>query len=113
VARAPGAGGESPAGALADRGGVFTCDVVIGELSQGSGIPVPVEASLRSLPRLVSPTSAETLDFITKHRKRLIATGIAWADAQVLLCAASSGTRLASADKPMQSAWRKLGFRAT
>ena len=78
---------------------VHTCDVVLGELLLGSGLPEDVNASLLALPRVPSPTAAETRLFIERHRRAFAGSGVGWADAQIVLAAAKTGARIYTADR--------------
>ena len=84
---------------------VRTCDVVIGELLLGTGLPRGVGRDLLALPRLPSPGASETRSFIERHGRSFAGSGVGWADAQILLTAAKAGARLRSAD----AAVRRLG----
>jgi predicted nucleic acid-binding protein len=87
---------------------VRTCDVVLGELLLGSGLPKTFSADLSLLPRLPSPGSAETRAFIQRFQKSFSGAGVGWADAQILLTAVEAGAKLHSSDKAMRSLSRKL-----
>ena len=78
---------------------VHTSDVVIGELLLGSGRPKQFAADLLALPRLPSPTAAETRTFIERHRSAFAGAGVGWADAQIILAAAKSGARVHTSDR--------------
>ena len=78
---------------------VRTCDVVIGELLLGSGLPKTFSSDLAALPRLPSPTAEETRIFIERHGKTFSGSGVGWADAQIILTAAKSGARLHTSDR--------------
>jgi predicted nucleic acid-binding protein len=78
---------------------VRTCDVVVGELLLGSGLPARFAVDLLALPTVPSPTSLETRMFIERHAKSLRASGIGWADAQIILAAHKSGARIHTSDK--------------
>jgi hypothetical protein len=88
---------------------VRACDVVIGELMLGSGLPRGFARDLRALPRLPSPSAAETCAFIERHARSFGGAGVGWADAQILLTAAKAGTRLHTADKAVRRLCRSLG----
>lgn len=88
---------------------VHTCDVVIGELMLGSGMPRTFSRDLLALPRLPSPAAAETRTFIERHRATLAGSGIGWADTQIVLTAAKSGAILHSSDRAVRRICRSLG----
>lgn len=88
-----------------------TCDVVLGELALGAGIPREAELPLARLPHVPSASAAETLQFIRRHGAAFRATGVGWADAQIIVTAAQVGARLHSVDGPQRKVWRALGFR--
>jgi predicted nucleic acid-binding protein len=88
---------------------VHTCDVVIGELLLGSGLPRTFAKDLLALPRLPSPGAAETRAFIERHRGTFAGSGVGWADAQVLLAASKSGALLYSSDRAVRRASPALG----
>jgi predicted nucleic acid-binding protein len=90
---------------------VFTCDVVTGELTLGSGLPAALHQQLGLLPRVPVPTSKETLEFLQRHHRPLRTVGVGWADVQIIAAAAQSGALLYSHDRPQRTAWRRLGFR--
>jgi predicted nucleic acid-binding protein len=77
---------------------VRSCDVVLGELLLGSGLPRGAARDLLSLPRLPSPGAAETRSFIERHGRTFAGSGVGWADAQILLTAARAGARLHTSD---------------
>ena len=87
---------------------VRTCDVVIGELLLGSGLPKTFARDLSALPRLPSPTAAETRAYIERHGRSLSGSGVGWADAEILLAAAKSGARLHTADAAVRKLCRVL-----
>jgi predicted nucleic acid-binding protein len=78
---------------------VRTCEVVLGELVLGSGLPKNFAVDLAALPRLPSPTAEETRVFIDRHQKTFAGSGVGWADAQILLAAAKAGARLHTSDR--------------
>ena len=90
---------------------VVTCDVVIGELALGSGMPDEAAELLGLLPSLPVPSATDTLKFIARHGPALSTSGVGWADAQILLTAVEAGALLHSADGPQRMVWRRLGFR--
>ena len=89
---------------------VRTCDVVIGELLLGSGLPKSFASDLLALPRLPSPSATETRIFIERHRGAFAGSGIGWADAQIIAVAAKSGARMHTSDRPVRTACRALGI---
>lgn len=90
---------------------VVTCDVVMGELQLGAGIPAALNQLLGQLPLLPSPTAPETRAFVERRRRSFQASGVGWADAQIILAAVSSGARVHSSDKSVRAVWRSLGLR--
>lgn len=78
---------------------VRTCDIVIGELLLGSGLPKSFARDLGALPRLPSPTALETRAFIERHSRTFAGAGVGWADAQIILSAAKAGARLYTSDR--------------
>ncbi|HEY4157201.1 MAG TPA: PIN domain-containing protein [Polyangiaceae bacterium] len=78
---------------------VHTCDVVVGELLLGSGLPRSFAADLLCLPRLPSPSALETRVFIQRHQRTFAGSGVGWADAQIALSAAKAGARLYTSDR--------------
>jgi predicted nucleic acid-binding protein len=87
---------------------VHTCDVVIGELLLGSGLPRSFASDLLALPRLPSPSGLETRSFIERHARAFSGSGVGWADAQIILSAAKSGARIHSADRGVMKVCRAL-----
>jgi predicted nucleic acid-binding protein len=88
---------------------VRTCDVVIGELWLGSGLPKSFASDLRLLPRLPSPNATETRGFIERHLRSFAGSGIGWADAQLVLTASKSGARIYSSDRNVRRVCRSIG----
>jgi predicted nucleic acid-binding protein len=88
---------------------VRTCDVVIGELLLGSGLPADFARDLAALPTLPSPSSSETRLFIERHRSVFAGSGVGWADAQIVLAAAKAGARIHSSDKAVRRVCRLAG----
>jgi len=78
---------------------VHTCDVVIGELLLGSGLPKSVAKDLALLPRLPSPSAEETRRFIERHQRSFAGAGVGWADAQIIIAATKGGARVHTADR--------------
>jgi predicted nucleic acid-binding protein len=91
---------------------VHTCDVVIGELLLGSGLPKTFAGDLLALPRLPSPNALETRAFIERHGRALSGSGVGWADVQIILAAAKSGVRIHSSDRAVRKVCRALGVLA-
>ncbi len=87
---------------------VRTCDVVLGELLLGSGLPKTFSRDLLSLPRLPSPSAAETRTFMERHLASLAGSGVGWADAQILVTAAKAGARLHSSDRAVRKLCRSV-----
>jgi predicted nucleic acid-binding protein len=87
---------------------VRTCDVVIGELLLGSGLPTGFARDLRLLPRLPSPTAPETRIFVERHGRSFAGSGVGWADAQIMLAASKAGARLYSTDRSVNKLCRSL-----
>lgn len=86
---------------------VHTCDIVVGELLLGAGIPRTLAADLLALPRLPSPGAQETRTFIERHRRVLTGAGIGWADAQIVLAAAKAGARVHTSDPGVEGCARR------
>ena len=86
-----------------DEQRVRTCDVVIGELLLGSGLPKGFAKDLLALPRVPSPTAMETRLFVERYRRSLAGSGAGWADAQIVLAALKSGSRLHTSDRSVRS----------
>jgi predicted nucleic acid-binding protein len=81
---------------------VRTCDVVLGELRLGSGLPKDFAGHLAALPRLPSPSAAETRTFIERHARSFAGSGVGWADTQIILAANKAGARLHTADRSVK-----------
>jgi predicted nucleic acid-binding protein len=92
------------------EGRVRTCDVVIGELLLGAGLPSHFARDLLALPRLPSPMPAATRSFIERHRRSFAASGVGWADAQVIHAAINAGARVHSADRGVRRVSRAIGL---
>lgn len=90
---------------------LVTCDVVLGELRLGAGVPPEMHAAMSLLPRLSTPSASDTIAFIDRHLKTLARSGLGWADVQVVVTAALHGARLYSHDLAMARARRALGHR--
>ncbi|MBS2022519.1 MAG: PIN domain-containing protein [Deltaproteobacteria bacterium] len=89
---------------------VHTCDVVLGELLLGVGLPKTFAADLRALPKVPSPTAAETRGFIERHARSLAGSGVGWADAQILLSAQKAGARIYSSDRAVRALCARLAI---
>jgi predicted nucleic acid-binding protein len=90
---------------------LVTCDIVVGELTLGAGVPARADADLALLAKIASPSSDETLEFMRRHLRAFRAAGVGWSDAQIIVSAAAAGALLYTADRPQRSVWRSLGFR--
>lgn len=90
---------------------VRVCDVVIGELSLGAGLPPAFRTELAKLPSLPSPTAGATLAFIDRHQDAIAGAGVGWADIQVILAARNAGALLYTEDDAMRALWTALGHR--
>jgi predicted nucleic acid-binding protein len=87
---------------------VRTCDVVLGELLLGSGMPAGFARDLRLLPRLPSPGAAETRIFIERHARAFAGSGVGWADTQIILAVLNAGARIHSADAAVRKLCRSI-----
>jgi predicted nucleic acid-binding protein len=87
---------------------VRICDVVLGELLLGSGLPKGVARYMGALPRLPSPGASETRVFIERHGRAFAGSGVGWADAQIVLAAAKAGARLHTADGAVRKLCRSI-----
>jgi len=88
---------------------VRTCDVVVGELLLGSGLPKTFATDLAALPHLSCPSASETRSFINRHRRTLAGAGIGWADVQIIIAAVTAGARIHSSDRPLRRVCTALG----
>ena len=88
---------------------VHTCDVVVGELLLGSGLPKTFASDLLALPHLPSPAAAETRALIERHRRAFAGSGVGWADAQIILAAAKSGARVHTSDRAVRKLCPAIG----
>jgi predicted nucleic acid-binding protein len=84
------------------EGRVRTCDVVIGELLLGSGLPRGFVRDLMALPRIPTPAPPATRVFIERHHKSFAASGVGWADAQIIHAATTTGTRIHTSDSSVR-----------
>lgn len=90
---------------------VVTCDVVLGELLLGSGLPPELTEELARLPSIPVPSAADTRAFIARHLRAVQATGVGWADVQLVAAAVDAGALVYTADGPIKTVWRRLGLR--
>jgi predicted nucleic acid-binding protein len=88
---------------------VHTCDVVIGELLLGSGLPRTFARELAALPRFPCPGAAETRAFVERHARTFSGSGVGWADAEIVLTAVKSGARINTSDRAVRDVCRALG----
>jgi predicted nucleic acid-binding protein len=88
---------------------VRTCDVVVGELLLGSGLPKTFASDLAALPHLPSPSATDTRAFINRHRKSLSGAGVGWTDVQIMIAAATAGARLHTSDRSVRRVCKALG----
>jgi predicted nucleic acid-binding protein len=93
------------------EGRVRTCDVVIGELLLGSGLPAGFTADMLALPRIPTPAPSGTRAFVERHRKTFGGSGVGWADAQILHAASQAGTRIYTSDGPVRRVCKALALR--
>jgi predicted nucleic acid-binding protein len=87
---------------------VRTTDVVMGELLLGSGLPSGFARNLRALPRLPSPSAAETRLFVERHSRAFAGCGVGWADVGIVLAAVKAGARLHTADHAVRKLCRVI-----
>ena len=88
---------------------VRTCDIVVGELLLGAGLPKGFARDLLALPFIPSPIPAETRVFIQRHAKAFAASGIGWADAQIIHAAAKAGARVHASDRSVRKVCASVG----
>ncbi|HEY4393384.1 MAG TPA: PIN domain-containing protein [Polyangia bacterium] len=88
---------------------VHTCDVIVGELLLGSGLPKTFAQDVLALPKVPSPGPTETRTFIERHLAAFAGSGLGWADAQIVLAASKAGARVHSSDRAVRKACRTLG----
>lgn len=86
-----------------------TCEVVLGELRLGSGLPKDFARNLAALPRVPSPGAEETRAFIERYLRSFAGSGVGWADAQIVLAAAKVGARLHTSDKHVRRVCGAVG----
>ncbi len=84
------------------EGRVRTCDVVIGELLLGAGLPRRFARDLAALARIPSPAPSATREFVERHRRAFAGSGVGWADAQVIHAAANAGAKIHTADREVR-----------
>ena len=96
---------------LLEQNRVVTCDVVLGELMLGAGLPPALHRDLALLPRVPCRTVSQTRGFVERHRAIFRVSGVGWADAEIIAAAADAGALLYSADDAVRAVWRKLGYR--
>lgn len=89
---------------------VRSCDVVIGELLLGAGLPKTFARDLSALPKLPSPSALETRAFVERHGRTLAGSGVGWADVQIMLSAAKSGARVHTADRAVRRVCGAIGI---
>lgn len=90
------------------EGRVRTCDVIIGELLLGSGLPRNFAGDLMALPRIPTPSPAATRLFIERHRRSFAGSGVGWADAQIIHAATETGARIHTSDGGVRRICRRL-----
>lgn len=91
------------------EGRVRTCDVVIGELLLGSGLPKSFARDMLALPRLPSPKPADTRAFIQRHHRSFGGSGVGWADAQIIQAAWNAGARVHTSDRGVRTVCAEIG----
>lgn len=91
------------------EGRVRTCDVVVGELLLGSGLPKGFAKDLAALPHLPSPRPGETRAFVERHRRSFAGSGVGWADAQIIHAAANAGAKIHTADRAVRRVVKSIG----
>lgn len=92
------------------EGRVRTCDVVIGELLLGAGLPKGFAKDLAVLPRVQSPRSSDTRAFVERHRRSFAGSGVGWADAQILHSALNAGAKLHTSDRAVRRVAGSVGI---
>ena len=88
---------------------VHVCDVVVGELMLGAGLPKPFVSDLLALPSLPSPGAAETRAFIARHGSTFAGSGVGWADVQIIATAAKAGAKIHTSDRAVRKVCRAVG----
>lgn len=96
---------------LLEQNRVFTCDVVLGELALGAGIPPALGRDLALLPSIPCLTVAQTRAYVERHRAAFSTSGVGWADAEIIAAASEAGALLYSGDEAVRTVWRRLGYR--
>jgi len=91
------------------EGRVRTCDVVIGELLLGSGLPRGFARDLMALSRVPTPAPIATRAFIERHHRSFAGSGVGWADAQIVHAATHSGMRVHTSDRAVRRVCNSLG----
>jgi predicted nucleic acid-binding protein len=92
------------------EGRVRTCDVAIGELLLGSGLPRGFAQDLMALPRVPTPAPAATRVFVERHRRSFAGGGVGWADAQIIHAATQSGMRVHTSDRAVRRVCKALAM---
>lgn len=90
---------------------VVTCDVVLGDLALGSGLPPALARDLALLPCLPCPSAREVRERITRGARQFRGAGVGWADAELVVTAERAGALLYSGDHAVTRVWRRLGHR--
>ena len=90
------------------EGRVRTCDVVIGELLLGSGMPAAFARDLAALPRIHTPAPSATRAFVERHRRSFAGSGVGWADAQIIHAASHVGARIHTSDGGVRKVCKAL-----
>jgi predicted nucleic acid-binding protein len=90
------------------EGRVRTCDVVIGELLLGSGLPRGFARDLIALPRVPTPTPLATRTFVERHRRSFAGAGVGWADAEIIHAAVQAGLRMHTSDASVRRVCKAL-----
>lgn len=96
---------------LLEQQRVVTCDVVLGELALGSGLPPSLTRDLALLPCLPCPAAHETRERIERGGRAIRGAGVGWADLEIIVTAERAGALLYSADRAVTRLWRRLGHR--
>lgn len=94
---------------LLREGRVRTCDVVVGELLLGAGLPKGFAKDLGALPHLPSPRPGDTRAFVERHRRSFAGSGVGWADAQIIHAAAIAGAKIYTADRAVGRVAKSVG----
>jgi predicted nucleic acid-binding protein len=91
------------------EGRVRTCDVVVGELLLGSGLPKGFAKDLAALPSLPCPRPGDTRAFVERHRRSFGGSGVGWADAQIVHAAVNAGAKLHTSDRAVRRVAEAVG----